>query len=73
MGQKDNDRQDERRSMLGVAAIALIVGAATGCVGATRLCLAHADRLGDTMIIWGHGHAIWGFLIVVGACAAATL
>jgi H+/Cl- antiporter ClcA len=52
----------------------LIVGAVTGCVGAIfRLLLVHADRLRDTMITWAHGHAIWGFLIVVGACAVATL
>jgi CIC family chloride channel protein len=73
---KDDHRQvaDERRNLLGLAAMALIVGAATGCVGAIfRLLLAHADRLRDVIISWGHGHAIWGFLIVVGACAIATL
>jgi len=72
----DDDRQvaDERRSLLGLAAMALIVGAATGCVGAIfRLLLAHADRLRDAMIAWAHGHAIWGFLTVVGACGVATL
>ena len=54
--------------------MAFIVGAATGCVGAIfRFLLAHGDRLRDTMITWGHGHPIWGFLIVVGACAVATL
>jgi CIC family chloride channel protein len=72
----DKDNQhigDGRRSLLGLAATALIVGAATGYVGATfRLLLAHADRLRDAMIIWAHGHAIWGFLIVVGTCAVAT-
>jgi CIC family chloride channel protein len=65
---------DERRSLLGMAAVALIVGAATGCVGAIfRLTLAHADRLRDAIIAWAHGHAILGFPIVVGACAVATL
>ena len=65
---------DERRSLLNLAAMAFIVGAASGCVGAIfRLLLVHADRLRDTMITWAHGHAIWGFLIVVGACAVATL
>src|ERR1700729_3561840 len=64
----------ERRSLLRLAATALIVGAATGCVGAIfRLLLVHADRLRDAVITWGHGHAIWGFLIVVGGCAVATL
>jgi chloride channel protein, CIC family len=73
---KDDHRQtgDERRSLLSLAATALIVGAVTGCVGAIfRLLLVHADRLRDTMITWAHGHTIWGFLIVVGACAVATL
>jgi chloride channel protein, CIC family len=65
---------DERRGLLGLAATALIVGAVTGCVGAIfRLLLAHADRLRDATIIWAHGHAVWGFLFVVGACAVATL
>src|SRR5262245_49929678 len=54
--------------------MALIVGAATGCVGAAfRLSLEHADRARDALIAWAHGHSILGFLIVVGACAAATL
>jgi chloride channel protein, CIC family len=73
---KDDHRQigDERRSLLSLAATAFIVGAATGCVGAIfRFLLMHPDRLRDTMITWAHGHAIWGFLIVVGACAVATL
>jgi chloride channel protein, CIC family len=52
---KDEQRQvaDERRSLLGLAAMALIVGAATGCVGAIfRLLLAYADRLRDAIIAW---------------------
>src|SRR5262245_28067137 len=54
--------------------MALIVGAATGCVGAAfRLSLEHADRARDALIAWAHGHAILGFLLVAGACAAATL
>ncbi|WP_256570593.1 H(+)/Cl(-) exchange transporter ClcA [Bradyrhizobium sp. CCGUVB1N3] len=66
--------KDERRGLLGLAAMALVIGAATGCVGAIfRLLLAHADRLRDAMIAWAYGHAIWGFLIVVGACAVATM
>jgi len=73
---KDEHRQfaDERRGLLGLAAMALIVGAATGCVGAIfRLLLVQADQLRDTMIIWAHGHEIWGFLFIVGACGVATL
>ncbi|WP_249792712.1 H(+)/Cl(-) exchange transporter ClcA [Bradyrhizobium sp. BRP22] len=59
---------------MGLAAAALVVGAVTGCVGASfRVLLEHADRLRDAMIGWAHGHGIPGFLIVVGACAGATL
>jgi chloride channel protein, CIC family len=65
---------DEHRSLLGLAAAALVVGAATGCVGANfRLLLEQADRLRDAVVAWAHGHSILGLLIVVGACAAATL
>jgi chloride channel protein, CIC family len=65
---------DERRSLLMLALIALAVGAATGLVGAVfRISLAHADRARDALIAWAHGHATWGFLIVVCTCAAATL
>jgi chloride channel protein, CIC family len=65
---------DQRRSLLGLAAMALIVGAATGCVGAIfRLLLAQADLLRDAIITWAHGHAIWGFLIVVGGCTVAIV
>ncbi|WFU44805.1 H(+)/Cl(-) exchange transporter ClcA [Bradyrhizobium sp. CB82] len=69
----DRKRADERRSLLAVAATAFIVGAVTGCIGAIfRFFLGQADRMRDAMIAWGHGHAIWGFLIVVGACAIGT-
>jgi CIC family chloride channel protein len=50
---KDDHKQigDERRSLLGLAATALIVGAATGCVGAIfRLLLVRADRMRCSMI-----------------------
>ncbi|MGE0285640.1 MAG: H(+)/Cl(-) exchange transporter ClcA [Bradyrhizobium sp.] len=56
-----------------IVAIALVAGAVIGCVGAIfRVALEQADRLRDTMIAWTHGQAIWGFLIVVATCAAAT-
>jgi chloride channel protein, CIC family len=70
----DRPMADERRSLLGLAATAFVVGAVTGCVGAVfRLLLVRGDHLRDAMIAWAHGHAVWGFLIVVAACAAATL
>lgn len=65
---------DEHRSLLGLVAAALVVGAITGCVGATfRLLLEQADRWRDAIIAWSHGHGILGLLIVVSGCAAATL
>lgn len=64
---------NEGRGLLGLVAIALVAGAAIGLVGAIfRVSLGHADRLRDAMIGWAHGHAVWGFLIVVAACGAAT-
>ena len=64
---------DEDRSLLNLVAIALVAGASIGIVGAIfRLSLEHADRLRDMLIVWAHGHAILGFLIVVATCAIAT-
>jgi CIC family chloride channel protein len=59
--------------LLTLAVLALIVGAATGVAGAVlRLALEHADRVRDSLIVWAHGKALAGFLIVVATCAAAT-
>ena len=61
-------------SLLWLAALALLVGAATGLVGAAfRLCLVHADHRRDTLIAWAHGHVVLGFLFVVLTCTVATL
>ena len=65
---------DGSGNLLALALLALIVGAAAGFVGAVfRLALEQADRLRDALIAWAHGEHLEGFLIVVGACAAATL
>jgi chloride channel protein, CIC family len=75
-GVPENGEQstDERRSLLMLALVALVVGAATGLVGAAfRISLERADQARDALIAWTHGHAIWGFLIVVCVCATATL
>jgi chloride channel protein, CIC family len=67
-------RTESGSSLLWLAALALLVGAATGLVGAAfRLSLVHADRLRDTLIAWAHGHVVLGFLFVVLACTVATL
>jgi CIC family chloride channel protein len=61
-------------SLLVLALLALIVGAAAGLVGAIfRLTLQQADRLRDALIAWAQGEKLAGFLIVVVTCAAAAL
>jgi CIC family chloride channel protein len=61
-------------SLLVLALLALIVGAAAGLVGAIfRLTLEQADRLRDSLIAWAHGERLLGFLFVVATCAAAAL
>jgi len=60
-------------SLLMLALLALIVGAAAGLVGAIfRLTLEQADRLRDALIAWAQGEKVAGFLIVVMTCAAAA-
>jgi CIC family chloride channel protein len=61
-------------SLLVLAFLALIVGAAAGLVGAIfRLTLEQADRLRDALIAWAQGEKLAGFLIVVATCAATAL
>lgn len=76
MSTTENDLQraaDEGRSLPGVVAIALVAGAAIGSLGAIfRVALEHADRLRNATIAWAHGEAMWGFLLIVGACAVAA-
>jgi CIC family chloride channel protein len=61
-------------SMVVLALLALIVGAAAGLVGAIfRLTLEQADRLRDSLITWAHGEKLAGFLFVVATCAVAAL
>src|SRR5215468_4740314 len=61
-------------SLLVLALLVLIVGAAAGLVGAIfRLTLEQADRLRDSLIAWAHGEKLLGFLFVVATCAAAAL
>src|SRR5215475_13939720 len=60
-------------SLLILALLALVVGAAAGLVGAIfRLTLEQADRLRDALIAWAQGEEVAGFLIVVMTCAAAA-
>jgi hypothetical protein len=53
-------------SLLTLAVLALVAGAAAGLVGAVfRLTLAQADQLRIILISWAHGQAAVGFLILV--------
>ncbi len=56
--------------LLILSLLALIVGAASGLVGAIfRLALTAADRFRGSAIIWAHGNKFVGFLLIVGGCA----
>lgn len=62
-----------RGGLLVLALLALVVGAATGLVGALfHLSLEQADRLRDALIDWAHGWRFAGMLLVVTACAWTT-
>jgi chloride channel protein, CIC family len=60
-------------SLLMLALLAPIAGAAVGFVGAIfRLTLAEADRFRASVIAASHEHGLIGFLVVIGGCAAAV-
>ena len=60
-------------SLLALALLTLLVGAASGLVGAIfRLALEQADRWRDVLIARAHGQQLAGFVLVVAICAAAT-
>jgi CIC family chloride channel protein len=61
-------------SLLALALLALVAGAVAGLVGAIfRLSLVEADYLRDAFIGWAHGRDAMGFVLVLAACAAATV
>lgn len=65
--------EDRGGSLLVLAPLALVAGAATGIVGALfRLSLEQADRLRDALIGWAHGQPAIGFILVVSLCGAAA-
>ena len=67
------DAESGAKSLLPVALLGPVVGAAAGMVGAIfRLSLRQADRVRDTMIAAAHGYGLAGFLLVLTVCAAAT-
>jgi chloride channel protein, CIC family len=60
-------------SLVILALLAPIVGAAAGLVGAVfRLLLDAAERWRGDLVAWAHGEPVAGFVLVVGACAAAV-
>src|SRR5450755_136412 len=66
-------RQSGGGSLLALATLALVVGAASGLVGAIfRLSLERADDLRNALIAWAHGWKFLGFIALTFACAAAT-
>jgi CIC family chloride channel protein len=74
MIQNTSHAEEGHGSLLVLALLALIVGAAAGLVGAIfRLTLEQADRLRDALIAWAQGEKLAGFLFVVATCAAAAL
>jgi chloride channel protein, CIC family len=67
------EQQDDGR-LLTLAALALVVGAAAGLIGAVfRIVLERADQLRDRLIAWAHGEALLGFVLVVAIGAVAAL
>jgi len=65
--------EGEGGSLLVVALLAPVVGAASGVVGAIfRLSLDRADDLRNGLVAWAHGWKFLGFLALTIACALAT-
>jgi chloride channel protein, CIC family len=64
---------DRPSSLLVLALLSLLVGGASGVLGAAfRLALERADQFRDQLIAWAHGEKLFGFLLIIGASAAAT-
>jgi len=71
--ERGSETAAQMRSLLVLALLAPIAGAAAGILGAIfRLALARADRLRDEFVVWTHGQNIADLLLVVTACASAT-
>ncbi|HEY6293932.1 MAG TPA: H(+)/Cl(-) exchange transporter ClcA [Terriglobia bacterium] len=62
-----------RRRLLVLAVLALVTGAATGLLGAVfRLALEQGDRVRNLLLVWAHGEAVPGFLLVICVSVGAT-
>jgi CIC family chloride channel protein len=63
----------DRDGLLVLAVLSLVVGAASGLVGAIfRVTLQRAVALRDALIPWAHGLGFVGFLLVAAICACAA-
>jgi chloride channel protein, CIC family len=70
---KQTDGTDGPGSLLVLGILSLLVGAASGLLGAVfRLSLAWADRRRDALVAWAHGEGALGLLLLTVTCAAAT-
>jgi chloride channel protein, CIC family len=64
---------EQQGSLVVLALLSLIVGAASGLLGAIfRLALEQADRFRDAVLAWAHGQELVGLLLFIGVSAAAT-
>ena len=72
--QNDLDvRKRDGGSLLLLAVLAAIVGAAAGILGALfRLSLLRADQWRDAMVRWAQGEKLAGLVVVVIVCAASA-
>jgi CIC family chloride channel protein len=64
---------ERQGSLVVLALLSLLVGAASGLVGAVfRLTLEQGDRLRDAVLTWAHSRELVGLLLIIGGSAAAT-
>jgi CIC family chloride channel protein len=71
--ERPSEAPEAHGSLLALAALSLLVGAASGIVGAVfRLTLEQADRWRDAAIAWAHGANLAGLVLVTTSCAGAT-
>jgi CIC family chloride channel protein len=67
------DTEARHSSLVALALLGPVVGAAAGTVGAIfRLSLGRADRMRDALIAAAHGYKFAGFLLVLVVCATTT-
>src|SRR5262245_64863551 len=70
---RNADDVEGQSSLLTLALLSFLVGAASGLVAAIfRRALDHADRFRDGLLAWAHGEALAGLLLATATCAAAT-